>query len=412
VPIQPVLDLKLDIVDNRCSVTASAGDKSAELEVAMLPDSFKRNIETLQDAILRSVTTRSTQAATREAVATSDAPPAPANPLAALRDAVSAGAQQGMIQEIGTRLFDFAFQRGVKELYSACYEVAAKNRTTVLIKLSTANATLASLPWETLFDGKHRHFVAVSGFTSFLRCVPTAIPKNIRDNQTPLRILGMAARVKTLNGIRLDEIEVDPEQRAMKEALNDLDKADRVKMCWLTSARAKDINRGIARGDAGAPWDIFHFIGHGGYDPDRKMGFIVVQEDGGSKGKPLYSDELKDLLIQPRQMPSLVVLNSCSGAATDPGDLFSSTAADLIAGGIDAVVAMQFEISDRMGVRFSESFYTFLSLGKPLQEAMAATRAELRSDGFAEWISPVLYMSVPGGGMVRDDGRAAAAAAE
>ncbi len=411
-PVQSVLDLKLDLVGGRCSVTAAAGDQSVDIEVDMLPDSFKRNILTLQEAILRSAPTRAGQAATRETVAAANDPlPVTESRLDALRDAVSAGAQQSLIQQIGTQLFEFAFQRKVRELYSKCYDAAVRDRTTVMIKLSTSDAALASLPWETLFDGKNRHFVAVSGVTPFLRCVPTAIQRNARENQSPLRILGMAARVKTLNGIRLDEIEVDPEQRAMKEALGDLEEKGKVRMCWLTSAKAKDINRGIARGDGGAAWNIFHFIGHGGYDRERKMGFIVVQEDGGSKGKPLYSDQLKDLLIQP-QMPALVVLNSCSGAATDPGELFSSTAADLIAGGIDAVVAMQFEISDRMGIRFSEAFYTYLSYGKSLQEAMARTRAELKSDGFAEWISPVLYMSVPGGGVLRDDGHAPAAAAE
>ena len=221
----------------------------------------------------------------------------------------------------------------------------------------------------------------------------------------------MAAGVATLNGILLDQIQVDSEQNAMKDAMAALEKDGRIRMRWLPSARAKDVNLGIAAGDEGAAWDIFHFIGHGGCDPARKMGFIVVQEGGGSKGARLYSDDLKDLLVQPNRMPSLVVLNSCSGAATDPSNLFSSTAVELIAGGIDAVVAMQFEISDRMAVRFSEAFYSYLSLGLPLQEAMARTRVDLKTEGCAEWISPVLYMNVSGGKMIVDDGREPAAAA-
>ena len=85
----------------------------------MLPDSFKRNILTLQEAILRSAPTRAGQAATRETVAAANDPlPVTESRLDALRDAVSAGAQQSLIQQIGTQLFEFAFQRKVRELYS------------------------------------------------------------------------------------------------------------------------------------------------------------------------------------------------------------------------------------------------------------------------------------------------------
>jgi hypothetical protein len=56
------------------------------------------------------------------------------------------------------------------------------------------------------------------------------------------------------------------------------------------------------------------------------------------------------------------------------------------------VIAMQFEISDNMGVAFAETFYTYLVERIPLQAALAHTRAELKARQFGEWISPVLYM--------------------
>jgi hypothetical protein len=400
---QPVLELKLDVADGLCNITADYGEDSVEREVDMLPDNFRSNVAKLQEAILRSVPTRASQPDLRASSATTNsAAPSPEIGQVTRLEAVGAGAQLGMIQEIGAELFDFVFQRKIKDLYEKSCNAAFENRTTVLIKLSTTSAALASLPWETLFDKGRRHFVAVSGF---FRVVPTGMRRAPRVNRTPLRILGMAAGIASLNGIPVDRIQVDPEQNAMKEAMAALEKDGGVRMRWLASARAKDINLGIAGGNDGAGWDIFHFIGHGGYDRDQNMGFIVVQEGGGSQGVRLYSDDLKNLLIQPDRTPSLVVLNSCSGAATDPSNLFSSTAVDLIAGGIDAVVAMQFEISDRMAIRFSEAFYTYLSLGKPLQEAMARTRVDLKAAGYAEWISPVLYMNVSGGTMIVDDGR-------
>ena len=44
------------------------------------------------------------------------------------------------------------------------------------------------------------------------------------------------------------------------------------------------------------------------------MGYIVVQEAGGSKGARLYADDLKDILLQPGRKPKLVVLILQRGA--------------------------------------------------------------------------------------------------
>jgi CHAT domain-containing protein len=201
----------------------------------------------------------------------------------------------------------------------------------------------------------------------------------------------MAARAKVLEGILLDSIDSDAEQVAINKALEGVAKT-RIKFCWTLSAQARDLNRRFMNGDGGKRWDIFHFIGHGGHDPVKKMGFIVVQEEGGVKGKPLYADDLREFVCQPGRTPGLVVLNSCSGAKAEPGMLFSSVAEELIRGGVPAVIAMQFEISDNMGIEFSNTFYSYLVEKVSIQSALAHTRRELKARSYGEWISPVLYM--------------------
>ena len=165
--VQPVLELKLDVADGHCNITATYGEECADREVDMLPDNFRTNVAKLQEAILRSVPTRASQPNAREPTpAVRDAAPTPENGQVTRREAVGAGAQFGMIQEIGAQLFEFVFQRKIKDLYAKSYAAAFAKRNAVLIKLSTTNAALASLPWETLFDSEHRHFVAVSGFSA------------------------------------------------------------------------------------------------------------------------------------------------------------------------------------------------------------------------------------------------------
>nr|WP_246820693.1 CHAT domain-containing protein [Bradyrhizobium iriomotense] len=313
----------------------------------------------------------------------------------ALRDAaggLTSGSDERIVQEIGSQLFEFIFQRKILELYRECSQAARKDDQPFLIRLRVTDPTLAYVPWETMYDKKNRFYVTTSQSTPFMRAVDDYGEERRVSAARPIRMLGMAARVKVLNGLPLDEIEVDAEQVAIKNALSELNDGKRLKLSWIPSAKARDLNRRFLRGDEGKRWDLFHFIGHGGHDPERQMGFIVVQEEGGPKGKRLYADSLKEFLTQPGQTPSLVVLNSCSGAQGEPGSLFSSTAAELIQGGVPAVIAMQFEISDNMGLAFADTFYTYLAENVSIQAALAHTRAELKARQFAEWISPVLYM--------------------
>jgi hypothetical protein len=305
---------------------------------------------------------------------------------------LASGSDERIVQEIGSQLFEFIFQRKILELYEDCYRTAQKDEQPFLIRLRINDPALSYVPWETMYDKKNRFYVTTSQSTPFTRAIDDYGEERPMGSRRPIRMLGMAARVKVLNGIALDEIEVDAEQVAIKKALGDLNDGKRLKLSWIPSAKARDLNRRFLRGDEGKRWDLFHFVGHGGHDPDRQMGFIVVQEEGGSRGARLYADVLKIFLTQPGQTPCLVVLNSCSGAHAEPGSLFSSTAAELIQGGVPAVIAMQFEISDNMGLAFADTFYTYLADNVSIQAALAHTRAELKARQFGEWISPVLYM--------------------
>jgi CHAT domain-containing protein len=139
------------------------------------------------------------------------------------------------------------------------------------------------------------------------------------------------------------------------------------------------------------PWNVFHFIGHGGFDQEAGLGYLVIQEEDGAKADVLYSEDLRNILIGPNG-PQLVVLNSCKGAFASSSDLFSSIAADLALAGVPAVVAMQFVVSDEMAKAFSRKFYECLSKGDSIGTALAITRTHLKKRKFNEWVAPVLYL--------------------
>jgi hypothetical protein len=95
----------------------------------------------------------------------------------------------------------------------------------------------------------------------------------------------------------------------------------------------------------------------------------------------------------------LVLLNSCEGARGSQRDIFSSTASILVRRGIPAVLAMQYEITDRAAIEFARAFYGALADGLPVDAAVAEARVavSLGMTNTVEWGTPVLYMRSPDG---------------
>jgi hypothetical protein len=408
-----VLSLTIEESGDACRIIARTDSKERDTDIKMLPESLRQHLLQLQEAILTTPRARRVQlpsAAKRAESTKVDIPANRADRVAArpgtLLDAARSftkGADERIVQEIGSQLFDFIFQKKVLDLYDECYREAKKNQRPLLIRVWVKHPHLSYVPWETVYDNHNRFHICLSQYTPFARCIGFDDENDALPSGRPIRILGMAARVRVLRDTPLDSIDVDGEQVTITKALQQLEQQKKVRLCWTPSAAARDLNRRLIKGDEGRRWDVFHFIGHGGVDPDRG-GFLVVQEEGGPGGTKLYADDLRNFLIQPGRTPILAILNSCSGAESQPGELFSSTAVELVQGGIPAVVAMQFEISDRMGLAFSEAFYTYLADGIPIHQALASTRADLKANGFAEWISPVLYMRTADGNIFRDVG--------
>src|SRR5439155_10455854 len=101
----------------------------------------------------------------------------------------------------------------------------------------------------------------------------------------------------------------------------------------------------------------------------------------------------------------LVILNACEGARGGTNDIFSGTAAILVRRGIPAVIAMQYEITDRAAVEFCRSFYEAVADELPVDAAVAEARKAVdasRSNTF-EWGTPVLYMRATDGVLFRMD---------
>jgi CHAT domain-containing protein len=294
-------------------------------------------------------------------------------------------------QEVGTSLFEFLFSREIDQLFRDTMDRSFAADEALPIRLLVESPQLSSLPWEALYDERTQGFLSLSRQTPLIRAVRRDIAKLSRNRKPLLRILGMVARPSDMANFSLGHIDAEGEQLEMRNAMKDLEEQQKVELHWTVSGRQADLEDAVIRPNPRTPWNIFHFIGHGGFDAAAGMGYLVVQEEAGTKADVLYPEDLRNILVGPNG-PQLVVLNSCKGAFTSSGDLFSSVAADLALAGVPAVVAMQFVVSDEMAKAFSRKFYECLTKGDSIGTALAITRTFLKKRKFTEWVAPVLYL--------------------
>lgn len=290
--------------------------------------------------------------------------------------------------QLGRAFFQALFSDSALSLFDRSLEHAEAEDAVLRLRLRIQPAELAALPWEYLYDARYDRYLSLYRNTSIVRS--PALPQAVRPYpiQPPLRILGMIA-----DPLDLPRLDVENEKRRIDTALKGAISGGLVTLEWLPGGSWRDLQRGLRRGD----WNIFHFLGHGGFDIQSEEGYLALEgEDGASEN--LAASKLTRLLSG-RPALRLAVLNSCAGGQSSQTDLFSSTAASLVRGGLPAALAMQFDISDGAAVELSHTFYETLAGGAPLEEALTETRIALSMEDTLEWGVPVLYMRLQDGAL-------------
>jgi len=297
---------------------------------------------------------------------------------------------QQAVRDFGTALFDALFSGEARNRYDVSRERARQAEKGLRIKLRIQDARLAALPWEFLFDPRAADYVCLSNQTPLVRYLELPQPPQPLAVQPPLRILGLIASPSDLPAL-----DVDCEKQRVEVALKDLRANGRVELTWLEGSTWRDLQRALR----GGPWHIFHFIGHGGYDPASDQGLVALCDENGRAFR-LPADKLGRLLANHPGL-RLVLLNACEGARGGESDIFSSAASILVRSGLPAVAAMQYEITDDAAIEFSRSFYEALADGLPVDAAVSEARLaiNLSVNNSLEWGTPVLHLRAPDGAL-------------
>lgn len=287
------------------------------------------------------------------------------------------------LRDIGEVLFSAVLGTGeVAGRYRASAALAARQGEPLRVVLRADTPDLASLTWEAMYDAASGGFVCRR--EQLVRHVPVSAVAPPLTTRLPLRILGV---VSSPEGLPL--LDVDQEREQLTQALAKLQAEGLVEVHWTREATWAGLHDLLLD----ESWHVLHFIGHGRYDALHDRGAVaLVGKDG--QAEWIEAGLLVDLLKQARPMPRLVVLNSCSGATTGLRDLFSGTGAALARGGISAVVAMQFPISDVAATAFARGFYAAIARGRGVDDATSSGRVAVlgTSAGTLEWVTPVIYL--------------------
>ena len=288
-------------------------------------------------------------------------------------------------------------------LFSVLVETALLDEASAAEKATanTAASRLQSLPWELLHDGKG--YVSDGKYpVRIRRRLPNYAQQPPRITQLPIRILLLSPRPEQ-DGVGY----IDHRASALPLVDGVATLGELVQVSVLTPPTLGALEQALRRAsEAGIPYHVVHFDGHGVYDPQHGLGALCFEDPqdsqqlSGRRMQLVHADTLAALLRDYR-IP-LVFLEACQTAQTDT-DPSASVAAKLLEEGIASVVAMTHSVLVATAQRFVTHFYRALAEGQRIGKAMLAGQTALMRDTFRlsmagagdlhlqDWFVPILY---------------------
>jgi hypothetical protein len=343
------------------------------------------------------------------------------------------GCDEPEVKLLGRHLFETLFRGNVLTAFTDLVkDVQADAERSLCLQLIFHEdaGDLARLPWEFLVmdlgDGNDRFLACEVEQFVLTRFMPTSQPVSaLPPLHRPLKVL-MAACTGEVTGESDDEFTID-EIRGLIDSLGKHAKPSPSREGEIdvdvrrtpnpTYAQLKDAIQGRFKTSEGEPWlpDVVHVIGHGEpgaillrraesqLNDDR-----VMQENERLLGQPvgLVSEDAAvgattlAELFKPHR-PCLVFLQTCYSDAIDGRALYA-TSQRIVAAGVPAVVAMQYDIDRGAADKFAVRVYEDLFEGKSIARAVSRGRQILRLPDsgakmpFRALGTPVIYLGVDG----------------
>ncbi len=287
----------------------------------------------------------------------------------------------------GASLFSAVFGGEVGAAFHHSVQEARRLGDGLRVRLRLADAALADLPWEFLYNPEVNRFLALSVQTPLVRYMDLPGPIHPIAVTPPIRVLVMIS-----SPTDYPSLDVEAEWTRLTQSLADLLVAGQISVDRLDDASLPSLQRRLRR----SQYHIFHFIGHGEFDQRSQEGVLILEDDD-HRGHRVGSQYL-GMLLHDHESLRVAILNACEGARSSRLDPFAGSAQSLVQQGIPAVIAMQFEIADDVASTFAHEFYRALADGYPIDAALTEARKAIFAAGHdVAWGTPVLYLRAPDG---------------
>jgi hypothetical protein len=302
------------------------------------------------------------------------------------------------LKKLGGALFACVFKGSLRSAFDRRREQLRVSKTFLRLRLNlTSVPELAVLPWEFLFDAEFGHFYAQVPGTPVIRYLNVGQPIEDLPVDGALRMLVV---IPSPDGAQ--PLKVEEEWQKLERALKPLTDSNVLTIERLEKATLPALQNKLLDNLQESPFHIFHFIGHGVFNRQTGRGYLLF-EDENKAGRLISGEDLSVVLRD--QGVRLAVINACEGAVSAQSNSYAGVAQTLCReGGIPAVLAMQFEITDSAAITFAQTFYTALTENFPVEHAVAEARKAIRiMPNEIEWATPVLYMRSNEGRILKDE---------
>jgi serine/threonine protein kinase len=283
--------------------------------------------------------------------------------------------------QLGSVLFDALFPDRARMLYYACRSASRRLGNYLRLVLRIGPPDLASLPWEFMWDRENGVFPCLEH--PLVRYVEQPLPTETMHTPVPVRFLGMIAAPRDQ-----PELHVEQERAAVERTLHTFIEHGQVRLDWVKGENWSDLQRKLYK----RQYNIFHFVGHGGFAKESNQGYLAFTGPDGCSDRVPASDVAA--IFAGQHQLKLAILNSCESARGDGQRRHTSVAGALVRQGLTAVLAMQDAVSDPVATCFATSFYDALAAEMTIDlAAMRGRQAVKRSyHNSLEWGNPILYL--------------------
>lgn len=284
-------------------------------------------------------------------------------------------------RSFGNKLYKAVFQDALQACLLRSIDKAEQQGAGLRLRLRLPPSCI-ELPWEYLYDAAQERFLSHSTSTPIVRYLDLAQSIKPLAVMPPLKVLVMIASPSDY-----EALDIEAEWQKIEASVAELKQRGLLQLTRLPQATLSALQKQLRRDQ----YHIFHFIGHGGFDRQTQEGVLLLEsEDGRSR---LVSGNALGTLLHDHPSLRLALLNACEGARAARSDPFAGVAQQLLRQGIPAVIAMQFEITDKAAIILAREFYDALADGYPVDGALAEARKSIyTAENDIEWGTPVLYL--------------------